>query len=269
MSATGHRFGGIDGIVARYVSDLRGIETRLKATETLAELRRLSDPPLSPGAAALRALAGFVLLIGPVVAFAILVVRKALPLDIALAVSGIIMIVAAAISAIVTIVAFVAVRYVSFKMNYLIGTAVVAALVAVLALWLPTVSPSQAGRDAAGWTFVMVVCSLVIILSAAVVVTKGFARMREVERATRDIRSKAEQILRELGQVRDDTLSTLGGLDASPGSNEALTDRNAALLVLVKRYLLTAADAEPLQAMPLGALQLAPPYLAITEGGRA
>ncbi|MEJ3404457.1 hypothetical protein WDJ51_06910 [Rathayibacter sp. YIM 133350] len=258
----------IDALVDAFRRRLGEIDARLDATATLAELRRRSDPPLSPRGRIIRSIAGFLLLIVPVLALALLVVRRAVPLDTALVASAVLMVVAAVIALVMAILSVREVHLVRFGTNYLVGTAVVAALEAIAAVGLPAWNPRLAGESPGAPIAVNVVAAVVVVGSCLVIRQRSSSRARQVAAATSDLEPRVADIVEEVDRARSEALTALGALPTDAATAAALADRNAAVAALVKRYLLVAADGAALEAMPLGAFQLMPGYLAIVDGAR-
>lgn len=256
----------IDGVVAGFRSRLADIDSSLDATSTLADLRDKADPVLSGRARLIRGVAGFLMLLVPVLALGCLISRRPIPLDAGLHISAVLMAIAAVIAGTMAVIALSAVRYVRFGTNYLIGTAVVAVIVAIAAVGLSTAAPQAAGNGAGGQVSVIVIAAIVVAASSMLILVRARARQREINSATDDMEPTVKRITDALDAARTETIEKLGELPSDLASHAALDDRNGAVELLLKRYQLTKADATSLLAMPLGAFQLMPDYLAITNG---
>ena len=206
-----------------------------------------------------RFLLGAAVLLGPVVAFALIVVRRAFPLADSIEVGGVLQLVAGGAALVALVALLIDRRPLGLPPQVLDGATVVAILTVALAVWQASASPEIAGPNAGLWVVADVAGALAII---AVNVGERMTRSRSrsaFERGTVELRERLAEYDRELSAaygLRFDAISR--AVDTLPLDQRraVLDDRDAAIERLVTSARMPRSAADRAKSFRLGELCL-------------
>jgi hypothetical protein len=206
-----------------------------------------------------RVLLGAAVLLGPVVAFALIVVRRAFPLADSIEVGGVLQLVAGGAALIALVALLIDRRPLGVSLQVLDGATVVAILTVALAVWQASASPEIAGSNAGLWILADTAGALAII---ALNVGERMTRFRSrsaFERGTVEVRERLAEYDRELSAaygLRFDAIAR--AVDGLPLDRRraVLDDRDAAIERLVTSARMSRSLADRAKRFRLGELCL-------------
>ncbi len=206
-----------------------------------------------------RGLIAITVLFGPVIAFALVVVRRAFPLAESVEVGGAMQLVAGAAAMVALVGMLVDRRPLGLPQRVLDGAAVVAILTVVVALWLTSASPEIAGRNAAIWIAADAAGALAIVGLDIAERLAGRKAESAFEHATVVVRSRLAAYDRELAAAYEQRFDAVArAVDALPDQQRRAVhdDRDAALERLVSAGRMPRGAADHGKRLRLGELSL-------------
>jgi hypothetical protein len=250
----------VDRQARDYASEASAIDATHDSDALIAQLAARHEEMVAsrvPGI--VRGLLGAAVLLGPVVAFALIVVRRAFPLADSIEVGGVLQLVAGGAALVALVALLIDRRPIGLPLRVLDGATVVAILTVALAVWQTSASPEIAGSNAGLWVVADVNGALAII---ALNVGERMARFRSgsaFERGTVEVRERLADYDRELSAaygLRFDAIAR--AVDALPLDQRraVLDDRDAAIERLATSARMPRSAADRAKAFRLGELCL-------------
>lgn len=250
----------VDRQARDYASEAAAIDATHDSDALTTQLAARHEETVSsrvPGI--VRFLLGAAVLLGPVVAFALIVVRRAFPLADSIEVGGVLQLVAGGAALVALVALLIDRRPLGLPPQVLDGATVVAILTVALAVWQASASPEIAGPNAGLWVVADVVGALAII---AVNVGERMTRSRcrsAFERDTVELRKRLAEYDRELSAaygLRFEAVSR--AVDTLPLEQRraVLDDRDAAIERLVTSARMPRSAADRAKRFRLGELCL-------------
>ncbi|MBT2498645.1 hypothetical protein J7E25_06015 [Agromyces sp. ISL-38] len=250
----------VDRQAREFASEAAGIgasHDRDALAAKLAAHRRQTVASRVPGI--VRFLLGAAVLLGPVIAFALILVRRAFPLADSIEVGGMLQLIAGGAALVSLVALLIDRRPLALGQQVLDGAAIVAVLTVVLAAWQTTASPEIAGSNAGSWIVADVVGALAIIALNVGERTMRSRSRSAFERGIVEVRERLAAHDLELSAayaMRFDAITR--AVDALPLEQRRgmLDDRDAAIERLVASARLRRSSADHVMNLRLGELCL-------------